>query len=160
VLEAGVPEIVAVPLPLSTNVTPVGKLPVSVSAGVGVPTAVTEKNPADPTVKVVLLPEVMDAPEFTVNVKLCTAAVPTPLLAVNVNEYIPAMPTAGVPLNMPVPFPLSVNVTPVGSGPVSVNAGVGEPTVVTMNDPEACSVKVVPLPELIAAPSFTVNTKF
>ncbi len=43
------------PLPLSTSVTPPGKLPVSLRLGVGEAVVVTVKLPAPPTVKVVLL---------------------------------------------------------------------------------------------------------
>ena len=59
---SGAPLNVAVPFPLSTNVTPPGKLPVSVTAGTGKPTVVTENQPVDPTVNVVMLPEVMARP--------------------------------------------------------------------------------------------------
>ena len=45
---------VAVLSPLSTNVTPVGRVPVSVGAGVGNPVVVTVKVPDVPTVNVVL----------------------------------------------------------------------------------------------------------
>ena len=50
---AGVPERVAVPLPLSTKVTPVGSAPVSLSAEVGNPVVVTVNVPAVPVVNVV-----------------------------------------------------------------------------------------------------------
>jgi hypothetical protein len=53
--EAGVPLSVAVPFPLSRKVTPLGRAPLSVKAGVGVPVVVTMKDPADPTVNDVLL---------------------------------------------------------------------------------------------------------
>ncbi len=56
---AGVPLKVAVPFWLSTKVTPLGRAPVSASAGVGEPLAVTVKAPAVPGVKVALLPLVM-----------------------------------------------------------------------------------------------------
>ncbi len=49
---AGVPEIVAVPFPLSLNVTPRGSLPVSDNAELGAPVDVTVKVPAWPTSKV------------------------------------------------------------------------------------------------------------
>jgi hypothetical protein len=49
-----VPARVAVPLPLSWKVTPLGRMPVPLSAGVGVPVAVTVNPPADPAVNVVL----------------------------------------------------------------------------------------------------------
>ena len=48
-----------VPSPLSTKETPLGRLPVSDSAAVGVPVEVTEKLPPAPVVKVALLAEVM-----------------------------------------------------------------------------------------------------
>jgi hypothetical protein len=82
---------------------------------------------------VVLFALVIAGPESTVNVKDCEAGVPTPLLAVNVKEYVPPVPAAGVPPSAPVPFPLSANVTPLGSAPVSVSAGEGDPVVVTKN---------------------------
>ena len=45
------------------------------------------------------------------------------------------MPAAGVPARVAVPSPLSTKVTPVGSAPVSLSAGVGNPVVVTVNVP-------------------------
>jgi hypothetical protein len=56
---AGVPDSVAVPSPLSLKVTPLGRFPLSVSAGAGGPVVVTVKVPAEPAVNVVLLAEVM-----------------------------------------------------------------------------------------------------
>ncbi len=44
---------------------------------------------------------------------------------------------------MPVPLPLSVNVTPLGSEPVSVRAAVGGPVEVTVKLPAWPSAKVV-----------------
>ena len=44
---------VAVPLPLSMNVTPLGRVPLSLSVGVGTPVAVTVNVPAMPVVNVV-----------------------------------------------------------------------------------------------------------
>jgi hypothetical protein len=73
---------------LSTNVTPVGSAPVSVSDGAGDPVVVAVKLPAVPTVNVVALALVIDGATwavFIVKVKLCVAAVPTPLFAVRVN---------------------------------------------------------------------------
>ena len=46
-----------------------------------------------------------------------------------------AVPAAGVPASVAVPSPLSTNVTPAGSAPVSVSAAVGNPVVVTVNVP-------------------------
>ena len=46
------------------------------------------------------------------------------------------MPAAGVPLSVPVPLPLSTNVTPAGSAtPPIASVGSGRPLVVTVNDP-------------------------
>ena len=59
------------------------------------------------------------------------------------------MPAAGVPANVAVPFPLLVNVTPEGRAPVRTSVGAGEPVVVTLNDPLAATVNVVPLPLVI-----------
>lgn len=76
---AGVPFRVAVPLPLSVKVTPVGKDPVSVKDGVGDPMLVIVNEPAVPTVNVVLLALVMAADEFTA--KDAEAVLPVPPLA-------------------------------------------------------------------------------
>jgi hypothetical protein len=68
----GVPERVAVPLALSTKVTPVGSAPVSDRAAVGLPVVVTVKVPAAFSVKVVLVADVMVGAvpdELTVKVK-------------------------------------------------------------------------------------------
>jgi hypothetical protein len=54
------------------------------SAGVGLPTAVTAKVPNDPTLNVAVLELVIAREPFTVSVKFCTAD-PLPLLAVNVS---------------------------------------------------------------------------
>src|SRR6266850_42883 len=141
--DAGVPLSFPVPFPLSTNVTPLGNAPVSLRVGLGVPVAVTVNVPAVPTVNVVLLALVITGAVFTVSVKLCVALLPTPLLAVNVMEYVPAVPDAGVPLSFPVPFPLSVKVTPPGSVPDSTRLGAGKPVVVTVNVPAAPTLNVV-----------------
>jgi hypothetical protein len=69
---AGVPAIVAVPLPLSLKVTGLGNEPDSLRAGVGEPVVVTVKLPAAPTEKVVLLALVILGavpPAATVRVK-------------------------------------------------------------------------------------------
>src|SRR5215469_6839420 len=51
----GVPLRVAVPLRLSRKLTPYGSAPVSLSAGAEEPAVVTVNDPAEPTVKLVLL---------------------------------------------------------------------------------------------------------
>jgi hypothetical protein len=78
---------------------------------------------------------------LVVRVKLWVAAVPTPLLAVNVMGNVPAEPEA-VPLRVPVPFPLSLNVTPAGRVPDSVSDGAGAPVVVTVKLPALPTVNV------------------
>ena len=80
------------------------------------------------------------------------------LVAVKVNAYEPAVPAAGVPLSVPVPLPLSTNVTPAGSAtPVRVIAGAGKPVVVTVNVPGVPTVNVVELALVIAGAWFTVS---
>ena len=82
---AGVPLRVAVPLPLSMNVTPGGKVPDSVRDGAGRPVVVTENLPAVPTLKVVLSVLVNDALWSMVKVKFSVAGEPKPLLALKVS---------------------------------------------------------------------------
>ena len=82
------------------------------------------------------------AAPLIVRVKFCEAAVPMPLFAVIVIGKLPV--EVAVPLSVAVPLPLSTNVTPVGSEPVSFSAGVGEPEVVTVKDPATPAVKDVP----------------
>jgi hypothetical protein len=96
-------------------------------------------------------------PPFTVRVKVWFAGVPTPLLAVIVREYVPALPDAGVPLSVAVPFPLSLNVKPLGSVPVSVSDGVGDPVVVTLKLPAAPTVNVVLFALVIVGAVVTVK---
>ena len=58
---------------MSTKVTPLGRAPVSLNDGVGVPVVVTVKLPAVPAVNVVALALVIAGavpPLFTVSVKL------------------------------------------------------------------------------------------
>jgi len=64
-------------------------------------------------------------------------------LAVKVRVNVPTVPAAGVPLNVAVPFPLSTNVTPLGSVPVSVSVGVGDPVVVTVKLPAVPTINDV-----------------
>ena len=138
IFAAGVPLKVAVPLPLSTNVTPVGNAPASLSAGFGLPVVVTVNVPAMPTVKVVVAALVIVGATgvgLTVRVKDWVALGAMPLFAVIVKGYDPTVPTAGVPLNVAVPLPLSTNVTPAGNTPASFNAALGLPVVVTVKVP-------------------------
>ena len=77
--------------------------------------------------------------------KLCTASAPTPLCAVIVIGKVP--PTVGVPLNTPVP---TLNITPAGNVPASLNVGAGEPVAVTVNDHAVPTVNVALLVLVIA----------
>src|SRR5579862_7700879 len=127
-LAVGVPDSVAVPLPLSTKVTPEGSAPVSVRPGVGFPVAVTLNVLAVPTVKVMADVEMIVGAwetEVTDSVKLWIAGEPIPLLAVMVIGKLPL--EVGLPERLAVPSPLSTKVTPVGSVPVSARLGVGLP---------------------------------
>jgi hypothetical protein len=154
---AGVPASVAVPLPLSVNVTPLGSAPVSDSVAVGLAVEVTLNVPAEPTVNVVAAADVIAGAEFTVSVNDWFAGEPTPFVAVMVIGYEPAVPAAGVPPMVAVPLPLSVNVTPLGNVPDFASAGAGEPVVVTWNDCEVPTVNVAEAAEVIAATWFTVS---
>ena len=78
---AGVPDSTPV---VESRVTPVGRVPVSEKVGAGLPVAVTVKVPAVPTVKVVVLAEVMAGAGSTVRVKDWVALGRVPLAAVMV----------------------------------------------------------------------------
>jgi hypothetical protein len=129
--------------------TPVGSVPVSVIVGLGKPVAVTGKLPAVPSVNVALLAEVMVGLELTVSVKLCAE---NPALLVAVNEIGKVPVCVGVPESTP-----PLNVTPVGSVPVSVIVGLGKPVAVTGKLPAVPSVNVVLLADVIAGASLTVR---
>ena len=78
---AGVPARVAVPSPLSVNVTPAGRFPLSVIFATGLPVVVTENVPAVPTTNVGSAPLVITGAAgalLTVSVKLCDASGLTP----------------------------------------------------------------------------------
>lgn len=133
-LTVGVPLKVAVPLPLFTNVTPAGSVPDDSTLGVGVPEVDIVNAPNKPWVNVTLfaLVNVGATPvEVTVKVNGWVAFGLTPLLAVNTIELNTPL-AVGVPLNVPIPLPLSTYVTPVGSAPASAMAGTGLPVVVTL----------------------------
>ena len=72
----------AVPPPLLTKVTPLGRAPDSLREAAGRPVEVTVKVPGLPSVKAVEEPEVMVGGPSTVRVNDWTAAVPPPLEAV------------------------------------------------------------------------------
>src|SRR5579859_6168476 len=128
---AGVPASVAVPLPLSLKVTPDGSAPVSVKLGAGKPVVVTEKVPAEPTVKVVALTLLMAGALPTIKVKFWLAGVPTPLVAVMV----------------------------MGREPDSARAAVGIAVVVTEKVPEVPATNEVVLALVMVGCSLTVMVK-
>lgn len=82
----GFPLIVAVPFPLSTNVTPPGKGPVSDSAGTGLPVAVTINVFEAPMVNVFVFVLVIAGGVFTVTVVVVVteAGVVAPFFTVSV----------------------------------------------------------------------------
>ena len=81
-LLVGVPEKVAVPLLLAVKVTPVGRVPVRDSVGVGYPVVVTVKLKAVPTVALALAALVMAGAWLTVKAKDWAAGCPVPFEAV------------------------------------------------------------------------------
>src|SRR5687768_13533425 len=95
----------------------------------------------------------------TVSVKFCTASGDTPLAAVNCSANVPDC--VGVPASVPVPLPLSVNVTPVGgAAPVWASAGAGKPVVVTVKLPGEPAANVVLFALVIAGACLTISVKF
>src|SRR6266436_1111818 len=154
----GVPLSVPVPLPLSRNVTPLGKAPLSVMLGVGDPVVVTVNVPAAPAWNVTAFALVIVGGWPTVSVKFCVAFGVTPFCAVNVMANVPD--AVGVPLSVPVPLPLSRNVTPLGKAPLSVMLGVGDPVVVTVNVPAAPAWNVTAFALVIVGGWPTVSVKF
>jgi hypothetical protein len=144
--------------PTLLNVTPLSVLTCHCTVGAGLPLAAAVKLALLPAVTVWFAGFIVIAgPWFTVSVKLCVASAPAPLCAVNVMGYVPPLPAAGVPLSVPV---AAVNVTPLGSAPVSLNVGAGSPTAVTVNVPAVPTVKVVLLALVIAGAWSTVSVKF
>ena len=73
------------------------------------------------------------------------------MLAVIANGYDPPVAAAGVPVNVAVPLPLFVKVTPEGSVPLSaIVPTAGEPLVVTVNVPTLPTVNVAVLALVMA----------
>src|SRR5437867_9178935 len=135
----GVPESVAVLLPLSTNVRPAGNVTVWENVYVVPPVAVNvtgtyaELNtPADSVGGSTVI---VEQPTVTVNV--CTKSDPTPFEAVNVIGYVPF--AVVVPERV---FVAGSNVTPAGSVPLSATAAGGKPVVVTVKVPRTDGMKL------------------
>jgi hypothetical protein len=82
-----VPAKLAVPLPLSVNVTPAGSAPDSDKVGLGDPVVATMNDPAEATKKVVVLALVIVGAisPFTVSMKFWVALGDTVFAAVMVN---------------------------------------------------------------------------
>src|SRR5712691_10538078 len=73
---------------------------------------------------------------------------------------MPPEPAAGMPLSVPVPLPLSVNVTPAGrAAPPRAIDGGGNPLVVTVKVPAVPTVNVVAFALVMAGAWFTVRVK-
>jgi hypothetical protein len=146
---------------LSVNVTPAGNAPVldSVVAAGKPADVVTVNVPAVPAVNVALLALLIAGGASTVSVNDCVASGDTPFDAVIVNGYVPPVPAAGVPMSVALPSLLSVNVTPLGRAPVSLNVGgVGNPPdVVTVNVPKELTVNVALSALVIDGASSTVS---
>jgi len=82
---AGVPLMVAVPLPLSTKVIGLGSDPlVMLKLGIGLPLVVTVKLPFEPTVNVVLLALVICGGDCTVITTVDVSLLPAVLVTVSV----------------------------------------------------------------------------
>src|SRR5262249_47650419 len=150
---AGVPDNVAVPSPLFTNVTPVGSgalLVIVVTVGNAV--VCTVKLPNAPTANVApaALVKIGVGELLTVSTKLCVVD-PAPLVAVIVSGYVPPVPATGVPTSVATPLPVSVNVTPVGRAPLIVSDAAGCPEVEMRNRLEAAPITNVALSAVVNA---------
>jgi hypothetical protein len=97
VFAAAVPE----RTPEEERVTPAGRAPVSEKVGVGTPLAVTLKDPAVPTVKVVLFALVIAGAPSTVIVKVPLVAA-TPAASVTLTVNVAATAVVGVPVIAPL----------------------------------------------------------
>ena len=120
---AAVPEMVAVPSPLSVKIrSPLVGRPVAASEGAGEPVVVTVKLKGDPVGAEALSALVIAGLSPTSMLKVWLV-VPIGFVAVTVTAVVPLL--VGVPDSKAVPLPLSVKVNPAGSVPVSVIDGVG-----------------------------------
>src|SRR4051794_27573184 len=153
---------VAVPSPLSVNVTLGGIEPVLESATlVGKPVVVTVNVPACPVWNVVVFALVIVGGCVRCSVKFCVASGVTPLEAV-MTMFTSPEPEA-VPASVAVPSLLLTKVTVPGSGsPVSlmaIDAPVGKPVVVTVNVVGVPGGKMAWLALVMAGAWFMVSVK-
>jgi hypothetical protein len=88
--------------------------------------------------------------DATVSVKLCTAFGKTQLEAVKVMGNVPG--TVGVPERTP-----PEKVTPFGSAPASVMAGVGYPEALGVKVPNESTLKLAVVPEVIVGGASTIR---
>lgn len=153
---------VAVPLPLSANDSPAGRIDAaqpptgveSLNAGAGEPLVVTGKLPAVPDVNVFDEPLVNVGACPTVTVNFCVAFGETPFAAVKHSVYMPLETAPGSATISACPRPIAVNVKPVGSddaaqlltGLESLTDASGAPAVVTTKDPPAAGANNTELP--------------
>ena len=118
--------------------------------------AVTVKVPAVPSVKVVVVAEVMAGAASTVRVKVWVASGPTPLEAVMVIGKRPGRPS-GCPTAAPLPC---VEGHPGGQGPgLGEGRGRGSRWWSRVKVPAEPSVKVVVAAEVMAGAGRTVRVK-
>ena len=150
VLAAGVP----LSLPAEVKVTPAGSVPVSLKVAARMASDVTVKEPAAPTVKVVLAAvRMVGARPSVTNVNFWVALGVTPLLAVMVMAYVPTV------LADPLSTPAEVKVTPAGSAPVSLKVGAGNPVAVTVNELAVPAVKILLVALVMTGAWLTDNVK-
>jgi hypothetical protein len=148
-LAVGIPQRIPV---AALNVTPLGNVPLSLNAGAGAPIAATVNVPAVPSVNVALFALVIVGADITVSVKLWLAFGATPFCAVIVIGYVP--PAIGIPARTPV---AALNVTPVGSVPLSLHVGAGAPVAVAVKVPTEPAVNVALFALVIAGAEFIVS---
>ena len=139
VTASGVPAKVAVPSPLSTQVVPLGRAPVSPSDGAGYPLVVTVNVATPPATNVVELALVTTGALPTMIVNDWVASGARPLEAVMVMTAVPV--AVGVPAMVAVPLALSVKLIPSGRAPDSAIVAMGAPVVVTATEPGLPRVK-------------------
>ena len=154
-MTAALPDRVPAPPPSSEKLTPAGRSPL-LSLGAGKPLAPAIAVNARPAVSLTVVAVVKAGALSTISTN-AWLVVPVPFLAVKVSGNDPA--AVGVPDRVPVPFRLSVKVTPVGRPPARPSVGAGVPVVVTLKLKALPSVTVAAAALVMASPLFTVSRK-